>query len=455
MSKDFFKVKKGLHIKPSDPSTLTDLEDGDIIVDSTDNQLKKYSEEDGEFATIAGSGGSSGNIMQDIEKLTPTVTNVVATTDTVTFLPIEDNNKSVKAVFSGSDGSIRYDAACDASLDGVEGSVKVWIKTALDNLTIVATKDGVAQNEGLTINSTDKWRQYEIPVVLGDADYGFEVQASGSVAGDVHIDEGFVKVEKQIQIEEVTADLTAATANELSASVTSAASITSQNYNYLSNCVNNFAGSYTCNFEAALFSESPSCVVTTESDGILAAISATSTSSLTVRTRRHDNSPLNAAFKLHCSKQGADVNKSFVGAVIKESSISQTKCQTKFLSLNRTSDVTNEPDLRFNNLTIGKKYELNLSFRSQRSSTGTDNIGLVINHNSSIVLDTNHSHANAGGTSVYQTGASSKFTASTTEITTNLTSISTNSLVKGGDNRSSTWIELCQLPDTVIDTDEW
>jgi len=63
MSKDFFKVKKGLHIKPSDPSTLTDLEDGDIIVDSTDNQLKKYSEEDGEFATIAGSGGAVANFL--------------------------------------------------------------------------------------------------------------------------------------------------------------------------------------------------------------------------------------------------------------------------------------------------------------------------------------------------------------------------------------------------------
>lgn len=738
MSKDFFKVKKGLHIKPSDPSTLTDLEDGDIIVDSTDNQLKKYSEEDGEFATIAGSGGAVANFFSDFDKLTPTLAQASVADDAVVFLPIDDNKKSKKITYTAA-GSALYQVAASADLEGAQGLMTIWIKTDVQGVTVSTTTDGAKQST-LSVLATGKWRQYEIPYVVGGTNQGLIVESANS--GDVNIDEPFVGLapagyiqdvgqaqfvgslvynspncqwattsttyasfpvdadcnasnitgnvespdtkipaikilnartdghyrvehhglnyitnqtgaclfslsssssfenkgitytessdrtghqiigdfrfetggDKQVQvisyrlggtggecavfgndivsstfsvhfypdasstivaqdteltaatanefsayvqtgglvsrenynwisscskisegdyncnyennvfteipnvsvnilsgsgscrqhriatstltgfrfqtlsttgtladcnvtvyaskqgadvnksatiigkfeqIEEVKADLTAATANELSASVTSAASITSQNYNYLSNCVNNFAGSYTCNFEAALFSESPSCVVTTESDGILAAISATSTSSLTVRTRRHDNSPLNAAFKLHCSKQGADVNKSFVGAVIKESSISQTKCQTKFLSLNRTSDVTNEPDLRFNNLTIGKKYELNLSFRSQRSSTGTDNIDLVINHNSSIVLVANHSHANAGGTSIYQTGASSKFTASTTEITTNLTSISTNSLVKGGDNRSSTWIELCQLPDTVIDTDEW
>ena len=32
MSSDFFKVKKGLNIKPTDPSTLGDLQDGDIVL---------------------------------------------------------------------------------------------------------------------------------------------------------------------------------------------------------------------------------------------------------------------------------------------------------------------------------------------------------------------------------------------------------------------------------------
>ena len=197
--KDAFKVKKGLNVQPTDPAEVVNPEAGDIIVDSTDdNRLKVYDPTSSEFAAV-GTGGSSGNILSDIEKLTPTVSNVVAVTDTTTFLPIDDNNKSVKATFSGSDGSIRYEGPASADLDGVQGVVKVWIKTDVEGLSLVATKDGVAQNNGLTINSTNKWRQYEIPVVLGDADYGFEIQASGAVSGDVYIDESVVKVERVLQ----------------------------------------------------------------------------------------------------------------------------------------------------------------------------------------------------------------------------------------------------------------
>jgi hypothetical protein len=197
--KDAFKVKKGLNVQPTDPAEVVNPEAGDLIVDSTDdNRLKVYDPTSSEFAAV-GTGGSSGNILSDIEKLTPTVSNVVAVTDTTTFLPIDDNNKSVKATFSGSDGSIRYEGPASADLDGVQGVVKVWIKTDVEGLSLVATKDGVAQNNGLTVNSTNKWRQYEIPVVLGDADYGFEIQASGAVSGDVYIDEAFVTVEAVIR----------------------------------------------------------------------------------------------------------------------------------------------------------------------------------------------------------------------------------------------------------------
>lgn len=56
MSKNSFKVKKGLTLTPVDPSTIVDPEVGDLIVDSTDNdKFKKY---DGSaFAEVTGSGG--------------------------------------------------------------------------------------------------------------------------------------------------------------------------------------------------------------------------------------------------------------------------------------------------------------------------------------------------------------------------------------------------------------
>lgn len=188
MSKDFFKVKKGLHIKPTDPTTLTDLEDGDIIVDSTDNQLKKYSEEDGEFSTISGSGGTVANFFADFDKLTPTLSNASVADDSVTFLPIDDNKKSKKATFSAA-GSVLYEVASEADLEGNQGLMTVWIKTSLNSVTVSTTTDGVVQST-LSVLGTNKWKQYEIPFVVGGTDQGLIVEAGE--AGDVFIDEPFV-----------------------------------------------------------------------------------------------------------------------------------------------------------------------------------------------------------------------------------------------------------------------
>ena len=188
MSKDFFRVKKGLNIKPTDPTTVTDLEDGDIIVDSTDNQLKKYSEEDGEFSTIAGSGGTVANFFSDFDKLTPTVSNATVADDSVTFLPIDDNKKSKKATFSAA-GSVLYQVASEADLEGNQGLMTVWIKTSLNSVTVSTTTDGAVQST-LSVLGTNKWKQYEIPFVVGGTDQGFIVEAGE--AGDVFIDEPFV-----------------------------------------------------------------------------------------------------------------------------------------------------------------------------------------------------------------------------------------------------------------------
>ncbi len=58
MSKNSFKVKKGLTITPVDPADISSPEAGDLIVDSTDsNKLKAYDEVAGGFEEIKGSGG--------------------------------------------------------------------------------------------------------------------------------------------------------------------------------------------------------------------------------------------------------------------------------------------------------------------------------------------------------------------------------------------------------------
>ena len=59
MSSEFFRVKKGLNISPSDSSTVTSPEIGDIIVDSSDNnKLKRYDDVTSSWKDVgSGAGG--------------------------------------------------------------------------------------------------------------------------------------------------------------------------------------------------------------------------------------------------------------------------------------------------------------------------------------------------------------------------------------------------------------
>lgn len=190
MSSDFFKVKKGLNIKPTDPAELGDLEDGDIIIDSTDdNRMKVYDSAGGDFSSV-GTGGTSGNFLTEFEKLTPDLSNVTSVVDTVTFLPIDDNNKSVKATWAASAGYIQYESAVPADVEG-QGLMTVWLKTSVQGLTLSTTTDGVVQSS-VPVIANNKWKQYEILYAIEGTEQGFRVEASGSVTGDVFIDEAFV-----------------------------------------------------------------------------------------------------------------------------------------------------------------------------------------------------------------------------------------------------------------------
>lgn len=192
MSKNSFKVKKGLTISPIDPSEIVNPEAGDLIVDSTDdNKMKRYDATSADWTSVGGSAGIGGNLMSEFEKLTPTLSNVTSVVDTVTFLPIDDNNKSIKATWSGSVGSIRFQASVDSSIHEIQGTVSVWLKTSLQNIQISSVQDGVKLST-LPVSSTNKWKQYELPVVIGGTQMGFIVESTTGVTGDVYIDQPFV-----------------------------------------------------------------------------------------------------------------------------------------------------------------------------------------------------------------------------------------------------------------------
>jgi len=106
-------------------------------------------------------------------------------------------------------------------------------------------------------------------------------------------------------------ELTTKTANEFSAYVSSAGNLLRTNYDWLT-CVPS-TSPFTCNFNSGIFTVTPSCVVSTnESSGTrVATITTLSTSLITVKTYNSaTGSGSSVPFIIHCSKQGADVNKS-------------------------------------------------------------------------------------------------------------------------------------------------
>jgi len=110
------------------------------------------------------------------------------------------------------------------------------------------------------------------------------------------------------------------------------------------------------------------------------------------------------------------------------------------LSANTTS-TGNIADLTFNNMTIGKKYI------SRGQIVGLANHDTRVRHNGKDIAQ-----SYAASSVLYGAVNTGTFTA----LDTFLTVFKSNSVqVNGNGDTQLTWLELCELPDTVIFTDEW
>jgi hypothetical protein len=126
-----------------------------------------------------------------------------------------------------------------------------------------------------------------------------------------------------------------------------------------------------------------------------------------------------------------------------------TKCQTKFLSANVSTNA-NLADLSFSGLDITKKYRVNIFARYQPS--GTDTMVLSVDTLTDRLCSTFPSgvigHSGSSFKSCLINPTDSTLTASSASINGNLLGGSTSPA-------NNTSIELCQLPDTVIETTEF
>ena len=117
-----------------------------------------------------------------------------------------------------------------------------------------------------------------------------------------------------------------------------------------------------------------------------------------------------------------------------------TKCQTKYLSAD-SSSIGTLADLAFAGLTVGKKYDL----RGQFFGNGDSQV--QVRHNGTTVIARWYSE-----TAAVAPINSGVFTATTTTIEPHQASTLT---IFGNNGKDESWLELCELPDTVIETDEW
>ena len=130
-----------------------------------------------------------------------------------------------------------------------------------------------------------------------------------------------------------------------------------------------------------------------------------------------------------------------------------TKCQTKFLQANTNSNGV-LADLTFNNLkTDGTKYRL-CNLLDAQFAAG-DNIALRAINNGVIVADRTVSLGSVSGGSVQQGYLCVTIVPTASILTHDIVSLSPANTVRGDGAIGETFAELCELPDTVIETTEF
>lgn len=258
------------------------------------------------------------------------------------------------------------------------------------------------------------------------------------------------------QIEEISGDLTEETSNNSKAIINNSASVVSQQYDYIDSCTGGGTNSITCTYNAGLFTQTPSVDVTGVKFGgvgITAELKSFDSSGFSIIFRRPDTG---AGFSdwdevtVDIGKQGADVNKSFKGAVVNASK-QGIKCQTKYLSSDVTTNTT-VSDLGFSNLDTSKKYRLYANALFSEAGGGQDSLILTTNDGTSDVCENSDSVTTGV---LVQTFKVCDFSPQSSSLTVTSTSVSSGNAIRGDGTVKETFYRLCELNDFYTETNEW
>lgn len=133
-------------------------------------------------------------------------------------------------------------------------------------------------------------------------------------------------------------------------------------------------------------------------------------------------------------------------AIVKNLSDNTIKCQTKLLSASVASDTADITDLKFQNLTIGKRYIQKIKIRMNNSVA--DQFDFSASQGGCLIS----TNPIGGSPSQYQ---ECDFAATSTTLSYSTNGMAAGAQVFGNGSFSTSYVRLCELPDSHVETTEW
>ena len=183
-----------------------------------------------------------------------------------------------------------------------------------------------------------------IKIIIQNGAGGFEDRFGNFTISKNNVNKSQTIVGTFEQIENVTADLDASTANDFNVRVSDAGVVSQENYDFINgNCANPSAGVYNCTPILGIFTENVNALAvayrTTTASRRCMVTTATSTLFQVSCQTAGTTTPVNVGFHLTVSKTGADYRKSYVGAII-NASTAQDEIVQAVLENTASDDLT-------------------------------------------------------------------------------------------------------------------
>ena len=259
------------------------------------------------------------------------------------------------------------------------------------------------------------------------------------------------------QIEEITADLAISEVNEYTATIDAAScSVDAENYaGWITSSTDIGSHGCTINYSGLGLTVGPKVNTSASyisSGAFGSTLTSPSTSGFNIYCVNRGSGAISTGcgkFYIHVSRQGADYNKSFKGAVINASKYKEL-CQKKWLTSNTGGATGNIADMTFNNLEIGKKYRISAQIVAYETTTSSNikESGFQFIHNGTGIA---RSYFISGANTYWRvTGHPYEtFTATDTTLIGNVYISNFSQLISGEHVTNAT---LCEIREDVIDT---